>query len=335
MKNERIVITKPGAPAVLQLISEDFPDPAPGEVCVRVLASGVAFGDILKRRGLIPGMPKIPYTPGYDLVGVVEKAGAGVDRFQPGQRVAAFVANGAHTRFVNLQEKLLVPVPEGVETSRAVALILNYVTAWQLLHRVARVEAGQAILVHGAAGGAGTALLQLGRLAGLKMLGTASRQKHGLVLRLGATPIDYKREDFVARTRETLPSGVDAVFDPVGGKHLWRSHQALTKKGLLVLFGLSSSLEKGRGEQAYTLFLLTLLKFLRGPSRVHFYGIGHTRGSNQSTINEDLAHVLSLAAKHEIDPVIGATLRLEEAAKAHALLEESAVAGKIVLVHEA
>ena len=332
MRNRRAVITRRGGPEALAVVEDDLPDPGPGEVQVRVLASGVAFGDVLKRRGLIPGMPRHPYTPGYDLVGVVEKAGAGVEGLKEGDRVAAYVVNGANAERANVAADLPVVVPPGPGDAEALCLVLNYVTAWQMLHRVAEMRPGQRLLVHGAAGGVGQALLQLARLAGAIAYGTASKPKHDVVARFGGVPIDYRAEDFVRRVLDLSGGGVDAVFDPVGGKHLWRSWRALRPGGTLVSYGISSGLSKGRGEILLIFFLMALLKLRPGGPRVRFYGIGTSDCSTKETIRADLAALLALLAERKLEPVVAARLPLSEARKAHDLVEHGRLAGKVVLV---
>ncbi len=332
MRNRRVVITRKGGPEAMALVEDELADPGTGEVQVRVLASGVAFGDVLKRRGLVPGMPRHPYTPGYDLVGVVEKVGAGVQRLREGDRVAALVVNGANAERANVSADLPVVVPPGPGDAEALCLVLNYVTAWQMLHRVAEVRPGQRVLVHGAAGGVGQALLQLARLADAVAYGTASKAKHGVVERLGGTPIDYQSEDFVRRALELSGGGVDAAFDAVGGRHLRRSWRTLRPGGTLVSYGVSSGLAGGTGEVLLTFLLLGLLKLRPGGPRVRFYGITVSDCSTPETIRADLAALLALLAKGKLEPVVAARLPLSEAPKAHDLVEHARVAGKVVLV---
>lgn len=169
-------------------------------------------------------------------------------------------------------------MPRAIEDAEALTLVLNYVSAWQLLHRVAAVKAGESILVHGAGGGVGTALLELARLAGVKVYGTASERKHELVRNLGAIPIDYRREDFVAVVRQRTGGGVDAGLDPIGGAHLGRSRRALRKGGRLVSFGMSSAIERGRTGALGTLARVGAYAILPGP-RASFYGIGRRRAA--------------------------------------------------------
>src|SRR5580704_7451780 len=201
-KNARVVISGLGGPEVMKVVEEEMPEPEAGQVRVTVLAAGVAYADILIRRGLYPDQPPFPCTPGYDIVGEIDAVGEGVTEFRVGQRVAAMTMIGGYSQFTIVPAEHLVAVPDGLDAAEAVSLVLNYVTAYQMLHRVAHLRAGQRMLVHGAAGGVGTAALQLGKIAGLEMFGTASAAKHDLVRELGATPIDYRTEKFAERIRE-------------------------------------------------------------------------------------------------------------------------------------
>jgi NADPH:quinone reductase-like Zn-dependent oxidoreductase len=329
MRNRRVVVTRRGGPETIEIHDEEIEGPPPGHVQVRVLASGVAYGDAMKRRGLVPGI-RPPFTPGYDLVGEVESGGPGAARFHPGERVAAFVMNGANSERVHVPEHLLVPVPADVDPAEAVALVLNYVTGWQLLHRVARIRSGQQILVHGAGGGVGTALLDLARVAGVDAFGTASERKHAIVSRFGAIPIDYRREDFVAVVRARTPHGVDVVFDHIGGRHLAHSRRALRRGGRLVVYGVSSATEGALSTMFGTFVRVGVYAALPG-IHVSLYGIGGRAGREDPRIREDLARIFALRAERRLSPMIGARLPLDEARRAHEMLERAEVGGKIVL----
>jgi NADPH2:quinone reductase len=174
MRHTRIIVTHYGGPDALRVVEEERPEPKDGEVRVRVSAAGVALPDVLAREGVHPETPPVPFTPGWDLVGVVDRPGDGVSGFESNRIVAAMPIHGAYAEFVCLPQHELVPVPSGLDAAEAVSLVLNYVTAYQMLHRSAKVRPGQRVLIHGAAGGVGSALLQLGRLAGLEMYGTCS-----------------------------------------------------------------------------------------------------------------------------------------------------------------
>lgn len=249
MPHTRIIVRRYGGPEMLEVVLEPCPEPKPGEVRVRVLAAGVALPDVMMREGVHPERPRLPFTPGWDLVGEVERIGPGVSGIEPGQRVAALPIFGAYAEFVCLPERELVPVPSTVDPAEAVCLILNYVTAYQMLHRSVHLKPSDRVLVHGAAGGVGSALLQLGRLAGLEhngMYGTCSSASASAVSELGGIPIDYRNQDFVKEIHRLTGAGVDAVFDGIGGSHVWRSRAALRPGGRVVVYGFTGSLSGGR-----------------------------------------------------------------------------------------
>ncbi len=189
----RMVIARRGGPEVLTQVDEAIPEPGPGQFRLRVLAAGVAFADVLMREGSYPGVPPFPFAPGYDAVGEIDAVGLDTaGGFVRGQRVAALTFLGGYARYLLVPADDCVPVPEGVDSASAVSVVLNYLTAYQMLHRVAAVTAGSRVLVHGAGGGAGSALVELATLAGCTVYGTASKAKHGTLTRLGAVPIDYR-----------------------------------------------------------------------------------------------------------------------------------------------
>jgi NADPH:quinone reductase-like Zn-dependent oxidoreductase len=327
-------------------VEEERPEPKRGEVLVRVLAAGVSLPDVMAREGVHPETPRVPFTPGWDLVGVVDRLGEGASRVAPGQTVAALPIHGAYTEFLCLPERELVPVPAGLDPAEAVSLILNYVTAYQMLHRSARVETGQGALIHGAAGGVGTALLQLGRLAGLEMYGTCSSRGASAVSELGATPIDYKEQDFVEEIRRLTGDGVDVVFDSMGGAHIWRSRRALRRGGRVVAYGLTGSLSGGRlasgrsgGRHRFReirTFGLYILGswLLPGRKRVVPYSIQTLKRLRPALFREDLIALLALLEQQKIKPLVAERLPLREARRAHELLGKGGVVGKIVLVPE-
>jgi NADPH2:quinone reductase len=246
VKHHRIIITRYGGPDELNLVEEECPKPKLGEVRVRVLAAGVSLPDVMMREGIHPETPRLPFTPGWDLVGVVDQLGDGISKIALGQVVAALPIHGAYAEFICLPQRELVPVPTGLDAAEAVSLILNYVTAYQMMHRSAGVNSGQSALVHGASGGVGTALLQLGRLAGVKMYGTCSSRGASAVSELGGIPIDYQGQDFVKEIHRLTDTGVDVVFDSIGGSHIWRSRKALRSGGRVVAYGITGSLSRGQ-----------------------------------------------------------------------------------------
>src|ERR1700742_650057 len=216
MQATEIVLPGVGAPETLEIHTRELPAPAPGQAVVRVEATGVSFAEQQMRRGKYYDQPPFPFVPGYDLVGVVEAAGPGVDAILVGTRVAVLTKVGGWASHVLVDAATVVPVPDGVDPAEAETVVLNGITAWQMLHRKARVRAGQTILVHGANGGVGTTLVQLARLADVRVIGTASPRHHDRLRELGVIPIDY-HADVPAAVRALAPAGVDAVFDHLGG----------------------------------------------------------------------------------------------------------------------
>ncbi len=328
MKYSRILISELGDPEVMRIVTEDLRDPAPNEVRVRTLAAGVAWADCMMRRGSYPAQPKLPFTPGYDVVGVVDRCGPGAN-IPPGEMVAALMIHGAYSEYVFLPQSELVPVPAGLDPAEAVCLVLNYVTAWQMLHRRAQVKSGDAILVHSAAGGVGTALLELGRLAGLKMLGTASAPKHVLVASYGCEPIDYRAVDFVERLRQLQPAGVDFVFDPIGGWHWLQSGRCLKTGGKVIAFGSQAALSATIKDRLADGFAAARL-ILR--NRFTFYTITSEKKKHPQHFRDDLATLLEKLARQEIHPVIADRLPWQQAVEAHRRLEKGRVEGKLVLI---
>ena len=245
---KRVVVEHFGGPEVVNVVEDDAPRPGPGEVAVRVLASGVSLTDALLRAGAYLGGPKPPFTPGYELVGIVEEVGPGATRLRTGDRIGALTVWGANAERVCVPAEYAVDVPDDLDPAEVVSLVFPYMTAYQMLHRTARVKRGESILVHGAAGRVGTALLELG------MYGTVSARDREAVERLGAVAIDYRTEDFVKRVRQLTGRGVDVVLDPIGGATSIRSFRALRRGnplvgdpgGRLVVYGNQDAVEHGR-----------------------------------------------------------------------------------------
>jgi NADPH2:quinone reductase len=347
MKHTRVIVTRYGGPDALRVVEEERPEPKRGEARVRVLAAGVSLPDVMARQGIHPETPPVPYTPGWDLVGVVDRVGDGVSGIEPGEIVAAMPIHGAYAEFVCLPQRELVPVPAGLDAAETVSLVLNYVTAYQMLHRSAKVRCGQRALIHGAAGGVGTALLQLGRLAGLNMYGTCSPRGAAAVSDLGAIPIDYRQQDFVQEVLRLTGDGVDVVFDPLGGSHMWQSRKALRPGGRVVAYGNTTSLRgeglasgrPGRRNRLHGIpvFVLYIVGgwLLPGRKRVIPYSIQTLKRLRPAWFREDLIALLDLLRQDKIRPIVAQRLPLAEARRAQELLEQGGVTGKIVLVPDA
>jgi NADPH:quinone reductase-like Zn-dependent oxidoreductase len=252
--------------------------------------------------------------------------------------------SGSYAEFVCLPEGELVPVPPGVDAGEAVSLVLNYITAYQMLHRSAKVEAGQRVLIHGAAGGVGSALLQLGRLAGLEMYGTCSSRGATTVSALGGIPIDYQRQDFVKEIQCLTSGGVEVVFDPIGGRHLWTSRRALRRGGRVIGYGLSTSLrgtgltssrpgrrQRFRGTAVFGMYIAGSW-LLPARKRVIPYSIQWLKRWKPALFRRDLITLLDLLRERKVAPLIARRVPLAEARHAQELLEKGGVTGKIVLV---
>jgi len=344
LRHTRIIVTHYGGPDALRVVEEECPEPKVGEVRVRVRAAGVSLPDIMAREGVHPETPLVPFTPGWDLVGVVDRLGGGVSGIEPGQIVAAMPISGAYAEFVCLPQRELVPVPSGLDTAEAVSLVLNYITAYQMLHRAAKVRPGQRALIHGAAGGVGSALLQLGRLAGLEMYGTCSSRGASAVSGLGGIAIDYERQDFVEEIHRVTSDGVDVVFDSIGGTHIWRSRNALRSGGRVVAYGLTGSLRRGRlasgrsgrrhRYRAIAIFGLYIVGgwLFPGRKRVVPYSIQTLKRLKPAWFRQDLIALFDLLEQEKIKPLIAQQFPLREARQAHDLLGKGGVIGKIVLV---
>ncbi len=350
---KRVIVDHYGGPEVLRLVEEQDPRPGPGEVRVRVLAAGVSFTDSQLRAGTyIPGGPKPPFTPGYELVGVVEELGAGCSRMRVGNRIGALTVWGADADRVCVPEAGAVEVPEDLDPAEVLSLVFTYMTAYQVLHRTARVKSGDTVLVHGAAGRVGTAVLELGAVAGLRMYGTCSAHDRAAVERLGAVAIDYRNEDFLARVRElTDGDGVDVVLDSLGGPLSLRSFRALRPGGRLVVFGRYATLSHGRKNwraviEWYPSVAAVWVWGKLSPRRralkyqvQKFRDVARRRPGavggeprDSEWFQEDFGALLELLREDKIHPVVAERLPLSDASHAHELLDSSSSKGKLVLV---
>jgi NADPH:quinone reductase-like Zn-dependent oxidoreductase len=348
---KRVVVDHFGGPEVLKVVEEEDPRPGPGEVLVRVLAAGVSFTDSQLRAGTyLPGAPKPPFTPGYELVGVVEELGPGCSRLQVGDRVGALTVWGADAERVCVPESGAVDVPGDLDPAEVLSLLFPYMTSYQVLHRTAKVKSGETVLVHGAAGRVGVAALELGAVAGLRLYGTASGRDRAKVEALGAVAIDYQNEDFLARVRDEA-GGVDVVLDSLGGPISLRSFRALRPGGRLVVFGRYDTLKDGHKDwfavMKWYASILTVWLWDKVSPRRHVYAYhvqkyrdratrrdGAVGGEpmNADEFREDFAALVELLRAGKIHPVVAERLPLTEARRAHELLESSAATGKLVLV---
>jgi NADPH:quinone reductase-like Zn-dependent oxidoreductase len=349
MSWQHIVISRFGGPEVLEMAEEStIPEPGPEEVRLKVIAAGTGFTDTMIRRGRYPDFKgPLPFTPGYEIVGVVDKTGAGVTAPREGQRVADLCVVGGYAQYAIRPARYLVPIPDSIDPDEAVCIPLAYLTAFQMLTRYRTLAPGATILVIGASGTVGTALLDLARHFGLKAIGTCSAANMSVVEQFGAIAIDYRAGDFVAsvhRATESRPghAGVDVAFDAIGGSHFNRSFACLASGGLLIGYG-SQTMGVGResllsaGLGILKLKLWNTLHFLLRGRRALFYSITARRSTQPDQFRSDMATLFKLLRVGAIHPVVIDRLTLAAAREVHARIDAGGLGGKIVLEpwHEA
>jgi len=333
--NRVVQVRRFGGPDGLEVVDAPLPTAGRGDVRVRVLASSMEYTDVVIRRHLYPQTMhrRPPFVLGYDVVGEIDQLGDGVSGFQLGDRVADMTVLGSNVAYRTLRADRLTRVPAGVDAAEAAALILSWTTAYQLLHRAARVQRGQRVLVQGAAGAVGQALLVLGRQAGLELWGTARSEHAALIREVGATPIDYQREDFT----RVLPGGFDVIFDGVGEDGYRRSFAALKRGGLLCAYGYTAGVQAQRRLFTILMWLARvylwkrLLSWLPGGKRVRVYSINVMRARHPAWFREDLGRLFGLLATRAIRPRVAERISFDEIAEAHRRLEAGGLEGKLVL----
>jgi NADPH:quinone reductase-like Zn-dependent oxidoreductase len=334
-------IVLPGAvePEGLEVRVRDLPAPADGQVVLRMDATGVSFAEQQMRLGKYYDQPPFPFVPGYDVVGTVTGTGPGVDPALAGRRFAAVTKVGGWASHLLVEAADLVAVPDEVDAVAAETVAVNGVTAWQMLHRTAKVRPGGTIVVLGANGGVGSTLVQLARHAGITVIGTASARHHETVRELGAIPVDYHDPDMYSQIRGLAPEGVDAVFDHVGGPGLVESWRLLRRGGTLVNYGSASTKDEEGDAKLPVLKLFARLlawNYLPNGRSAHFYNFwaGRRRSATvfRARLNADLTQVLRMVADGVVTPQIAGRIPLADAAAALALAESRTVLGKVVIV---
>jgi len=293
-----------GGPEELHITTvANLPEPQAGEVRVRVLVTSAAFTDLMIRKGMYPDVKeKPPFVPGYDLVGVLDALGPGVGGWAVGDRVADLTTLGACSEYICLPAERLARFPGGISDEDALAMILSAVTPYQMLHRVAKVSKGQSILVQGAGGAVGTAMLQLAGDSGITAFGTDVAAKHDLIRQYGGKPIDSDTDDLEVAIGAAVGDGVDAVFDPLGADSFSRSLHALRPGGMLVAYGFMNEVLGRGGSIPLDFVKLKLWDWLQNGHATAFYSIGAMRRSHPEWFKEDLAMLFALLAKGRFDP---------------------------------
>jgi NADPH:quinone reductase-like Zn-dependent oxidoreductase len=333
-------ITKAGGPEVLAVRESADPQPAGGEVRIAVRAAGLNFAEVMARQGLYPDAPKPPCVVGYEVAGVVDAIGSEVTGLEAGQRVLALVRFGGHAESVCAPAERVLPMPDDLGFVEGAALPVNYLTAYHMLFRVARLHPGDRVLVHMAAGGVGIAVLQLCRtVPDVVTFGTASAAKHDVLREEGCThPIDYRTESYVARVRElTGNEGVDLVLDPLGGRDWKRGLGLLRPVGQLIAYGFAN-LNAGERRSVRRLVgqfagvpLLTPFAMMNRNRTVSGVNLGHLWG-RPDLLRDELSAVLDLWSAGAIKPRIDGVYPFAEVAAAHRRIGGRGNIGKVVLV---
>ncbi|MBP2475945.1 NADPH:quinone reductase-like Zn-dependent oxidoreductase [Crossiella equi] len=324
----------------LQVRNRELPAPGAGQVVLRMDATGVSFAEQQMRRGKYYDQPPFPFVPGYDVVGTVVSTGPGTDPALVGRRFAAVTKIGGWASALLLDAADLVPVPDAVDSAAAETVVVNGVTAWQMLHRSAKVKRGGTIVVLGANGGVGSTLVQLARHAGITVIGTASPKHHDTVRELGAIPVDYRDPEMYRRIRELAPEGVDAVFDHVGGAGITESWRLLRRGGTLVSYGTAATKDEDGDSRLPVLALFgrlllwNLLPNGRGATFYNFWAGKRRLAAFRARLAQDLTEVLRLVAEGVLTAQVAATFPLTKAGAALALAESRTVLGKVVIVGE-
>jgi NADPH:quinone reductase-like Zn-dependent oxidoreductase len=332
------VVKKFGAAENFEL--RDWPDPVPkaDECLIRVRAVGINFADLLQRMGVYPGTPKPPFIPGFEVAGTVEAAPAGAS-VKPGDRVVAMTRFNAYAELAACGADAVFAIPDTLSFEEAVAIPVNYLTAYHSMFEMGNLRAGDRVLIHGAAGGVGVAATQLARARGVETFGTAGPSKQQFLRTLGVDhPIDYAREDFEAAVRRAAPNGIEMVLDPIGGKSWAKSLRCLGAMGRLVVFGFSAAAGPSgkrsipRAAKAYAQMpRISPMKLMEQNQAVIGVHMGRMEG-REAVMRREMNEILDMYRAGAIHPVVGKTFPLAEAAAAHRYIHDRKNVGKVVLM---
>ncbi len=333
-------IRKHGGPEVLEVRETPDPEPKSGEVRIRAKACGLNFAEVSARQGIYPDAPKPPCIVGYEGAGVIDALGEGVDDFEVGARVLFLSRFGGHSDTVCVPTNQIARMPDSMSFEHGAALPVNYLTAYQMLFRIRRIESGDRVLVHAAAGGVGTAVLQMCRsVEGVTTFGTASARKHEYIEKLGCDhPIDYRTTDYVTAVRElTNGEGVDLVCDALGGGDWKKGYSILRPGGILVCFGLANAQSVGRVNwfrvilQVLRIPKFNPLKMMNDNRAVAGVNLG-TMWNERELTRRHLRTLVELYEAKKIEPHIDAVIPFDRAGEAHTRIETAANVGKVLLV---
>ena len=334
---KRIVITRAGAPEVLQVQEAQDPTPGPGEVRIRVQAAGLNFADIMARKGLYPDAPPLPCTVGYEVAGVVDAVGSTDDSGWVGQEVTALTHFGGQADCVVAPVGRVFAKPAGLSFEQAAAIPVNYLTAWQLLVAMGGLKSYESVLIHNAGGGVGLAAIDIASHIGATIYGTASARKHGFLQERGLHhPIDYRNDDWgQVIQRLTQGKGVDLITDPIGGGHFRKSYKHLRSTGRLGMFGISTAAEGGSKLSLVKMALQTPFfhPFIMMNANKGVFGVnvGHL-WHEQEKVRLWMESIMQGYEEGWIRPHVDKVFSFDEAADAHRHLEERGNIGKVILV---
>ena len=333
----RLVITKAGSPSVLDVIDMEMPTPKVGEVCIEVHFAGINFADTLMRLGLYQPRPPFPFTPGYEVSGTIHSLGEGVTGLEVGQRVVAAMPNGGQASHVIAATSRIIPLPDDMSLEKAASMPVTYITAHHILHHLGNLKSTDTVLIHGGAGGVGTAALQLCQWAGVsKVWATASGHKGDIIRKYGGVPIDRHNQDFVEVIKQaTDGKGVDHILDPISGENLKRSLKVLAMGGKVYTFGMSAAAPTSKRSllKAYFAWRKTpKLDPLKMMSRNQgIFGVHMGTWNDEAVIAEQLHRIIEGINAGKLDPVIDSIFPVEQAAQAHQHIHDAKNIGKVLL----
>ncbi len=328
MKNKQVLLTAKGDYTKYQVQTTNIEAPKKGAVQIKILASGFSWADVMMRFDMYPAMPKFPFVQGYDIVGEVIEMGEGVSEDYQGKRVAALLQWGGHSQYINLSTEKLIEIPSSLNPYQVECLPLNYITAYQVLTRSAKVKENNTILVHGAAGGVGTAILQLAKVMNIKAYGTASTTKQDIIRENGGFAIDYKTEDFEKIIKEKEPNGIDAVFD-IGGKDTYnKSGRLLKSKGAHIMYGL---IDMG-SKMGFLVHIIKLnFKNIFTSQTGKFYSVKGQYDKSFDEYKSDFLQLVKLLEGKKINPIVAKVISLDEVSNTHKEFEAHKFIGKVIV----
>ena len=336
----RVVITKPGSPSVLDIQNIEIPVPNANEVCIQVHFAGINFADTLMRMGFYQPRPPFPFTPGYEVSGVIHALGSDVEGFQVGQRVVGMMKTGGQATHVVTEDSRVIPIPDEMSLEAAASMPVTYITAHHMLHHLGNLKPTDSVLIHGGGGGVGTAALQLCKWAGVeKVWSTASSAKAEIIQSYGATAIDRHNEDFVDLIKKaTDGKGVDHILDPIGGDHLKRSLSVLAHGGKLYTYGMSSAAPSSKRSllKAFSAFRkrprFDPMKMMSRNQGV--FGVHMGTWPDEIVMTEQMERIVNGIKQGVLDPIIDSVFDARDVAKAHQHIHDGKNIGKVLLRFE-